>query len=196
MTNGILSEQEKLAIKENPNAEIILGTDGQSILNEKKAKARDSFNEQVDTFTKRLDEHSKNMEAFAEKMSDKLNGLEIMPVYAYILVEPFKENPFQRLRKTNGGLLITDGFAPQYKSEEDGKWHEAESFVTVASVVEVGPTCEFVQPGDLVMYPTKADITVPFYNTGFRLIHEQRVMCVINEGLTDRKNSIKNGNNL
>ena len=155
----MLSEQEKLAIKENPNAEIILGTDGQSILNEKKAKARDSFNEQVDTFTKRLDEHSKNMEAFAAKMSDKLNGLEIMPVYAYILVEPFKENPFQRLRKTDSGLLITDGFAPQYKSEEDGKWHEEESFVTVASVVEVGPTCEFVQPGDLVMYPTKADIT-------------------------------------
>ncbi len=196
MKNGLLSEQEKLAIKENPNAEIILGTNGETVLNEKKAKDRDRFNEQVDTFTKRFDEHSKQMEEFAEKVSDKLNGLEIMPVYAYILVEPFKENPFQRIKKTDSGLLITNGFAPQYKSEEDGKWHEEESFVTVASVVEVGPTCEFVKPGDLIMYPTKADITVPFYNTGFRLVHEQRVMCVINEGLTDRKNNIKNGNKL
>ncbi|MCF0114884.1 MAG: hypothetical protein HUJ56_05980 [Erysipelotrichaceae bacterium] len=151
------------------------------------------LNNQIEEFTNRFDEHIEHMEEFAEKLSTDMNGLEIMPVYGYVLIEPFKNNPFQKLKRTDSGLILADGFAPIYKSEEDGQFHEEKSLVGVGTVVETGHTCEFIKPGDIVMYPHVSEVQVPFYNFGFIMVNEQRIICVVNEKLTQRKEELKHG---
>ena len=43
-------------------------------------------------------------------------------------------------------------------------------------------------PGDIVMYPIPAEVPVPFYKFGWVAVNENRILCVINEKLTERKN--------
>ena len=111
-----------------------------------------------------------------------------MPLYGYVLIEPFKQNPFQKLNVTESGF-ITDlgGAAPEYKSEEDGEIHQEQQFIKVGTVIETGHCCEFIQPGDIVMYPVPAEVPVPFYKFGWVAVNENRILCVINEKLTERK---------
>ena len=58
----------------------------------------------------------------------------------------------------------------------------------VGTVIETGHRCEFIQPGDIVMYPVPAEVPVPFYKFGWVAVNENRLLCVINEKLTERKN--------
>ena len=36
------------------------------------------------------------------------------------------------------------------------------------------------------MWPVPAEIVIPFYNFGFRLVPEHRMLCVINDDLNER----------
>jgi hypothetical protein len=40
------------------------------------------------------------------------------------------------------------------------------------------------------MYPVPAEVPVPFYKFGWVAVQENRLLCVINEKLTDRKNQL------
>lgn len=152
-------------------------------------KEANTFNEQVENYLDKFEQHSKELENYAKNLSNDLGGLEVMPLYGYVLIEPFKQNPFQKLNVTKSGF-ITDlgGVAPTYKSEEDGEIHEEQQFIKVGTVIETGHTCEFIKPGDIVMYPVPAEVPVPFYKFGWVAVNENRILCVINEKLTERKN--------
>lgn len=152
-------------------------------------KEANTFNEQVENYLDKFEQHSKELENYAKNLSNDLGGLEVMPLYGYVLIEPFKQNPFQKLNVTQSGF-ITDlgGAAPTYKSEEDGEIHEEQQFIKVGTVIETGHTCEFIKPGDIVMYPIPAEVPVPFYKFGWVAVNENRILCVINEKLTERKN--------
>ena len=107
----------------------------------------------------------------------------------YVLIEPFRQNPFQKLNITEAGFIKDlGGAAPTYKSEEDGEIHEEQQYIKVGTVIETGHLCEFVKPGDIVMYPVPAEVPVPFYKFGWVAVYENRLLCVINEKLTERKN--------
>lgn len=151
-------------------------------------KEENTFNEQVENYLDKFEQHSKELENYAKNLSNDLNGLEVMPLYGYVLIEPFKQNPFQKINVTKSGF-ITDlgGAAPTYKSEEDGEIHEEQQFIKVGTVIETGHACEFVKVGDIVMYPVPAEIPVPFYKFGWVTVNENRILCVINENLTERK---------
>lgn len=172
-------------------ARMISGMDSGDHFNLGEQKAVSTFNEQVDTYLDKFEKHSQELEAYAKNLSNDLNGLEVMPLYGYVLIEPFKQNPFQKLKVTESGF-ITDlgGAAPEYKSEEDGEIHQEQQFIKVGTVIETGHRCEFIQPGDIVMYPVPAEVPVPFYKFGWVAVNENRILCVINSELTKRREEL------
>mgnify|MGYP006988889801 FL=1 len=89
------------------------------------------------------------------------------------------------------GLIIDlGGMKPQYKSNETGEWEEEESFIHVGAVFDAGPECKWIKDGDIVMWTKPSEMPIPFYRQNIYMIPEQRVLCVVNSGLTDR---FKNG---
>jgi hypothetical protein len=160
------------------------------LLKEKQNK----FNEQVSSMEDKFEKHNQLLTEYAEKMSEDLNGVEIMPMFGYALIKPFEHNPFQQIKMTDSGI-ITDlgGLAPEYKSNETGNWETEEQFIKVGTVIETGHKCEFLQPGDIVFYTIASEMMVPFYKMGFVVVAENRIMAVVNEKLTERRNNLKNG---
>lgn len=160
------------------------------LLKEKQTK----FNDQVSEMENKFEKHNQLLTEYAEKMSEDLNGVEIMPMFGYVLIKPFEHNPFQQIKMTDSGI-ITDlgGLAPEYKSNETGNWETEEQFIKVGTVIETGHKCEFLQPGDIVFYTIASEMMVPFYKMGFVVVAENRIMAVVNEKLTERRNNLKNG---
>ncbi len=157
------------------------------LANEKKGK----FNTQVDEYVNKFEKHNKALEDYAKEISQDINGLEILPMGSYALIKPFDENPFQRVTVESGIITDLGGFTPQYKSHEDGQIHEEEQFIKVGTVIESGYGCRFLQAGDVVFYTTTSEVMVPFFKQGFVVVDEKRVLAVVNEQLTDRKNQVK-----
>lgn len=157
------------------------------LANEKKAK----FNTQVDEYVDKFEKHNKALESYAKEISKDINGLEIFPMGSYALIKPFAENPFQKVTVESGIITDLGGFTPQYKSEEDGQIHECDQFIHVGTVIETGFKCEFLKAGDVVFYSVASEATVPFFKQGFVVVNESRIMAVVNEKLTERKNELQ-----
>jgi hypothetical protein len=51
-----------------------------------------------------------------------------------------------------------------------------------------------IKPGDIVIYPLPAEVPIPFYKFGWVTVNENRILCTVNENLSDRKNNLKNNN--
>lgn len=166
-------------------------TADQILTRQKQAK----FNDTVDAYVDKFEKHNQALNDYAKTLSEDINGLEIMPMFAYALIKPFEQNPFQQIKISEGGL-ITDlgGFAPQYKSNETGQIEEEEQYIKVGTVIEVGHKCEFLKPGDVVFYTIASECMVPFFRQGFVVVNENRIMAVVNENLTERRDNLRNGN--
>ena len=87
-------------------------------------------------------------------------------------------------------IIDTGGYTPEYKSTDSGEWEEERQTIGVATVIEVGPECKYVQPGDCIFYQNITAIPIPFYKQGFYSINEHSIMQIVNVGLTER---FKNG---
>lgn len=154
------------------------------------------FNNAVGAYVDKFDKHREELENYAKTLSEDIGGLEIMPMFAYALIQPFEKNPFQQIKITESGL-ITDlgGMTPEYKSNETGEIEEENQYIKVGTVIEVGHKCEFLKPGDIVFYTIASECMVPFFRQGFVVVNENRIMAVVNEKLTERRDNLKNGNN-
>ena len=191
-----LNSNEKLALNVNG----MEGTGKHFVVNgetadvtlarEKQAK----FNNRVDEYVEKFDNHAKALEEYSKKVAETINGLEIMPMFGYVLIQPFEKNPFQQIKISEGGI-ITDlgGLTPQYKSNETGEVEEEQQFIKVGTVIEVGHKCEFLKPGDIVFYTIASETMVPFFRQGFVAVAEQRIIAVVNEKLTERRDTLRNG---
>lgn len=155
-----------------------------------KKEAASKFNDKIDEYTNRLNEYEKKLEEHAKMLSDNLNGVEAKPTYEGVLIKPFAENPFQKIKYDNGLIVDTGGLAPQYKSNEDGEWHEEEQFIKTGVVIEVGPTCKYVNVGDIVMWRKPSETPIPFYKNGWVQVNEHSIMTIFNEGLSERFKAI------
>ena len=78
----------------------------------------------------------------------------------------------------------------RYGSAEDGEIHEEKQWIGVGNVMEVGHRCEFIKPGDIAIYPIPAENPVPFYKFGWVVVNENRILAIVNEKLTERKNNL------
>ena len=191
-----LNSNEKLAMMatgmEGTGEHFIMN--GESAENILMREKQSKFNTAVDEYVDKFDKHRKELENYAKTISEDINGLEIMPMFSYALIQPFEKNPFQQIKISEGGI-ITDlgGLTPQYKSNETGEVEEEEQFIKVGTVIEVGHRCEFLKPGDIVFYTIASETMVPFFRQGFVAVAEQRIIAVVNEKLTERRDTLRNG---
>jgi len=191
----ILSENEKIAMRvAGDTTSRIMTLDGRTaedIIEERNVKR---FNEQVDNYVEKLNEHAQNLEEYSKQLSDNIEKIEIMPIGNYVLVKEFAENPFQRIVRDSKSGLILDlgGQKPQYKNTDSGELEEEENIIRVGVIQQSGPECKWCREGDTIMYTKMSAVPVPFYRQGLQLVNEQRVLVTINEGLEERFKNIKN----
>lgn len=190
-----LNGKEKLAqvvngMESTGTPVVVNGKSADIILAEEK-KGR--FNTKVDEYIDKFEKHNKALESYAEELSKDINGLEILPMGSYALIKPFESNPFQRVKVESGIITDLGGYTPTYKSHEDGQIHEEEQFIHVGTVIDTGWKCEFLKAGDVVFYTTASEAMVPFFKQGFVVVAESRIMAVVNEKLTERKNRLIHG---
>lgn len=188
----IMTQDEKIA-------QDILGTDGinfhmgeakiEDLFEKEKAG---KFNAQVDEYADRLEKHVEGLKEVSENLGN-IESVEIKPMFNRILITPFKQNPFQRIKIENGIITDMGGLAPEFKNMDNGKIEEMEQMIITGAVQEVGPEVKYIVPGDVIMYRKETAMPVPFFKQGLMCIAETQVIAVVNEGLEDRFNEIKNG---
>lgn len=188
--NSISTEKEKIARQVSDGQ--LFYANKQSVDDLVIDQAKSKFNDQVEEYVKKLDDHAELLKKYQESLCDDLEKLEIKAIGAGLLIKPFEENPFQTIKRV--GSIITDlgGMKPTYKSHESGDIEEEEQFIHVGTVIDNGPACKWVREGDIVMWRKVSETPVPFYKQGLVLVNEQSIMTVVNQGLTARFNELKN----
>lgn len=187
---------EKVAGVESEGREMFNMSANRDLKNVVEDNAKAKFNEKVEEYVSKLEEHEKLLEQYTESLTEDLNQLEIKPLYEGVLIKPLAQNPFQKMKREGKLIVDTGGLTPEYKSRETGEWEEEESFIHYGVVQEVGPTCKYLKEGDVVMWRKPSETPVPFYKQGLVLVNEHSIMITVNVGLAERfKNLMNDGNN-
>ena len=157
----------------------------------KKEKAR-KFNSEVEKYNEKLEQNNKDFEESQDKIEYDISKAEIKPMFSRILVQPFKVNPFQKIKVENGLIIDTGGYTPHTQlNEQTGRYEEQKQFIVTGCVVEVGPEVKYLKEGDVIFYRVDTAVPVPFFKQGFISLAENQIIAVVNEGLQDRFNNIK-----
>ena len=165
--------------------------DKNNIANMAKTEAINKVNDQVEEYRQKLEEHNQYLQEQVNRLSDSFEKLEIKPLGNYVLITPFSQNPFQKIKEEKGIIVDTGGLTPIYKSQEDGQLHEEDPYVHVGTVVEIGPDVKWLKEGDAVMWCAPTELPIPFYKQGLVTVCEFNIKAVINEGLQARFDNIK-----
>ena len=157
----------------------------------KKEKAR-KFNSEVEKYNEKLEQNNKDFEESQDKVEYDISKAEIKPMFSRILVQPFKVNPFQKMKVENGLIIDTGGYTPHTQlNEQTGRYEEQKQFIVTGCVIEVGPEVKYLKEGDVIFYRVDTAVPVPFFKQGFISLAENQIIAVVNEGLQDRFNNIK-----
>ena len=157
----------------------------------KKEKAR-KFNSEVEKYNEKLKQNNKDFKESQDKVEYDISKAEIKPMFSRILVQPFKVNPFQKMKVENGLIIDTGGYTPHTQlNEQTGRYEEQKQFIVTGCVVEVGPEVKYLKEGDVIFYRVDTAVPVPFFKQGFVSLAESQIIAVVNEGLQDRFNNIK-----
>ena len=157
----------------------------------KKEKAS-KFNSEVEKYNEKLEQNNKEFEESQDKVEYDRSKAEIKPMFSRILVQPFKVNPFQKMKVENGLIIDTGGYTPHTQlNEQTGRYEEQKQFIVTGCVVEVGPEVKYLEEGDVIFYRVDTAVPVPFFKQGFVSLAESQIIAVVNEGLQDRFNNIK-----
>lgn len=151
------------------------------------------FNDQVDQFQSKLEDSNKQVENAQDTLSYDILSAEIKPMFSRLIIKPFKINPFQKMEVKNGLIVDAGGYTPHAEiNPVTGKYEEQKQFIITGYVVETGPDVKYLTEGDTVYYRVDTAVPVPFFKQGFVSVDEKQVIAVVNEGLSERFNSIKN----
>ena len=157
----------------------------------KKEKAR-KFNSEVEKYNEKLEQNNKDFEESQDKVEYDISKAEIKPMFSRILVQPFKVNPFQKMKIENGLIIDTGGYTPHTQlNEQTGRYEEQKQFIVTGCVIEVGPEVKYLKEGDVIFYRVDTAVPVPFFKQGVVSLAESQIIAVVNEGLQDRFNNIK-----
>ena len=157
----------------------------------KKEKAR-KFNSEVEKYNEKLEQNNKDFEESQDKVEYDISKAEIKPMFSRILVQPFKVNPFQKMKVENGLIIDTGGYTPHTQlNEQTGRYEEQKQFIVTGCVVEVGPEVKYLKEGDVIFYRVDTAVPVPFFKQGFVSLAESQILAGVTEGLQDRFNNIK-----
>lgn len=188
------TEKEKIARE-------LLGTDSNFTSVNMKENSLDSlikkekaskFNSEVEKYNEKLEQNNKDFKESQDKVEYDISKAEIKPMFSRILVQPFKVNPFQKIKVENGLIIDTGGYTPHTQlNEQTGRYEEQKQFIVTGCVVEVGPEVKYLKEGDVIFYRIDTAVPVPFFKQGFVSLAESQIIAVVNEGLQDRFNNIK-----
>lgn len=157
----------------------------------KKEKAS-KFNSEVEKYNEKLEQNNKDFKESQDKVEYDISKAEIKPMFSRILVQPFKVNPFQKMKIENGLIIDTGGYTPHTQlNEQTGRYEEQKQFIVTGCVIEVGPEVKYLKEGDVIFYRVDTAVPVPFFKQGFVSLAESQIIAVVNEGLQDRFNNIK-----
>lgn len=152
-----------------------------------KRDAAIAFNDSVDEYTSKMSNYITGVQDKAKSIADNMNGLEIMPVFNYLIVKPYEQNPYQKIQVSSTGLIYDlGGMTPEYKNRDNGEIEEEENFIVVGKVIEVGPETKYVREGDDIFFTKPSQTPIPFFKQGLVYVSEQRVLAVVNEKLRTR----------
>ncbi len=164
-----------------------------SIDNMVQREKTNKFNNEVEKYNAQLEENQKTLEEAQSQVAYDINRAEIKPMFARLIIKPFKVNPFQKMEVKGSIIVDAGGYTPHAElNPMTGKYEEQKQFIITGYVVEVGPEVKYLQEGDVVYYRVDTAVPVPFLKQGLVSINENQVIAVVNEGLTERFNSIKN----
>lgn len=150
------------------------------------------FNNEVEKYNAQLEENQKTLEEAQSQVAYDINRAEIKPMFARLIIKPFKVNPFQKMEVKGSIIVDAGGYTPHAElNPMTGKYEEQKQFIITGYVVEVGPEVKYLQEGDVVYYRVDTAVPVPFLKQGLVSINENQVIAVVNEGLTERFNYIK-----
>ena len=150
------------------------------------------FNNEVEKYNVQLEENQKTLEEAQSQVAYDINRAEIKPMFARLIIKPFKVNPFQKMEVKGSIIVDAGGYTPHAElNPMTGKYEEQKQFIITGYVVEVGPEVKYLQEGDVVYYRVDTAVPVPFLKQGLVSINENQVIAVVNEGLTERFNYIK-----
>lgn len=150
------------------------------------------FNNEVEKYNAQLEENQKTFEEAQSQVAYDINRAEIKPMFARLIIKPFKVNPFQKMEVKGSIIVDAGGYTPHAElNPMTGKYEEQKQFIITGYVVEAGPEVKYLQEGDVVYYRVDTAVPVPFLKQGLVSINENQVIAVVNEGLTERFNSIK-----
>lgn len=138
------------------------------------AEHNSKVDEQIEEWTRKAKETADAINS----IKDQFDNVGIRPFGGYILVRPFSNNPFTRLKKLDNGFVIPE-FNPKYRSEDTGEIEEMERVSIFAIVMETSPEVPNIKKGDIVMYNRHEGVPIPFYNQGFEVVYKTHVRCVI-----------------
>ena len=156
-----------------------------------KEKSR-KFNSEVEKYNEQLEKNNKDFNESQEKVKYDINKAEIKPMFARVLVQPFKVNPFQQMKVEKGLIIDTGGYTPHAQfNEQSGRYEEQKQFIVTGCVIEVGPEVKYLKEGDVIYYRVDTAVPVPFFKQGFVSLAESQIIAVVNEGLQDRFDNIK-----
>ena len=188
-----LTEEEKLAAN-------ILGTDSNrtsfnmkeyTIDNVIQKEKTSKFNNEVEQYEAQLEENNNTLKEAQSQVSYDINKAEIKPMFARLLVKPFKVNPFQKMEVKNGIIVDTGGYTPHLEvNPMTGKYEEQKQFIITGCVVEIGPEVKYLKEGDVIYYRVDTAVPVPFLKQGLVSINENQVISVVAEGLSERFDKI------
>ena len=157
----------------------------------KKEKAS-KFNSEVEKYNEKLEQNNKDFKESQDKVEYDISKAEIKPMFSRILVQPFKVNPFQKIKVENGLIIDTGGYTPHTQlNEQTGRYEEQKQFIVTGCVIEVGPEVKYLKEGDVIFYRIDTAVPVPFFKQGFVSLAESQIIAVVKEGLQDRFNNIK-----
>lgn len=185
-----LSEKEKIArvVTGVDTDSTFMGVDDRSLDKMIDNAERQKWNDSVKEIEDKFKDHENALQEAADEYAKKLDGVQIYPIANYVIVRPFKENPFQKVKidEKTGLILSTGGLIPEYKRNDSGEYEEAEQVIKTGVVIQAGPECKWLKDGDTIMWSVMSEVVIPFYNFGFRLVNENRAICVINDDLEER----------
>ena len=185
-------------MKGNGKSDLIFGGNAISMIVDEKGnkaamkEAAKFHNKAINDYTKVLNNKIKSEIEEAERITNKMDTMEILPINSYVLVKPYTKNPFDKVEVTDSGLYIPsmdDGRT--FKNPDSGEEDKEVNLSVQAQVIEVSPSCKYVKEGDVVYYRRVSGVPIPFFRQGFEVVSEQQIQVIINEGLKERFKNIK-----
>lgn len=149
------------------------------------------FNSELDKLADQYQEKKNKIQQTAETLGDDIMEIEIKPMLGRLLIEPFAQNPFQRIKIESGIIVDAGGYTPHAElNPMTGRYEEQEEFIKTGAVQEVGPGVKYVQPGDVVYYRKDTVVPVPFFKQGLVSLAESQVIAIVNKKLQERFDNI------